>query len=475
MALTKYLPGSVRELWSVAFPLMLSSFCLLAMVFTDRVFLAHYSGEAMCAALTAGTAAWAVAGSLLIFASMAEVYVAQYNGAGKFDQLGRPVWQMVYFALASSLLFLAIGTWGGPLLFKGSANEALEVEYFYWFMAFGFSWPLLSALSTFFIGQGKTQVLMWLSLLANALNILLDWLLIFGIEGWLEPMGVKGAAIATNIGNLFQVVILLVLFLKRANRERYGTSNFRFDLFLFRKCLKVAVPQTALYFIEMVGFTLFYLMLGRAGPEALFIGGAAQSVIILFFFACEGMGRGAIAVAGNFIGAGQGKEVFKVFRAGLKIHIAFGLILSLFLVFFPDLLLNLFLHDSFAFTGMEMSEEVIAGMRSTLLIVYALSLAYLFLEGIRWLISGILTAAGDALFLLSAGAAGVAFALLLPTYWLIVHLNYGAVCAFAITSGFAAFVGLANGLRLWSGRWQKINLVDTALSLEGAALPEAAD
>ncbi len=474
MALTKHPPGSARELWAVAFPLMLSSFCLLLMVFTDRVFLAHYSGEAMSAALTAGTAAWAVAGSLLIFGGMAEVYVAQYNGAGRFDQLGKPVWQMFYFALGSVLIFFAMGLWGGPLFFKGSANAALEIEYFFWFMALGFSWPLLSAVSAFFVGQGKTRLILGMSLLANGINVLLDWLLIFGVDGWFEPMGVKGAAIATNIGNLIQVVILLALFLRRENRVRYGTAKFHFDLSLFTKCIKVAIPQAALFFIEIMGFTFFYIMLGHVGPKEIFIGGVAQSVCILFFFASDGIGRGAIAVAGNFIGAGEGQKVFKTFWAGTKIHLTVGLFLALFLVVFPGPLMNLFLGDSFSFGGLEATPELIAEMRSTLMLTFLFCLLYLVLEGIRWLIAGILTAAGDTLFLLVGGVLGVSFALLLPTYWFVERLHHGPVAAFGIACAFVGALAVINGSRLWSGRWEKISLLaqGTASELSEGPAPQ---
>jgi len=473
MALTKHPPGSVRELWAVALPLMLSSFCLLTMIFTDRVFLAHYSGEAMNASLTAGTAAWAVAGSFLVIGAMAEVFVAQYNGAKQHDQLGRPVWQMIWFSLGSVVLLLAIGTWGGPLLFKGSGNIALETESFFWYLALGFSWPLLAAVSAFFVGRGKTKLLLGLSLLANGLNILLDWPLIFGLEGWWEPMGVKGAAIATNVGNLVQVVILIVVFLQAKNRKTYGTGRWRFDFSLFRKCLRVGVPQSVLFFVEVMGFTVFYMMIGHVGADEMFVSGVCQSVCILFFFAAEGISRGAIAVAGNYIGAGDPKQCFKVFWSGVKIHLGCFLFVSLFLVAFPDFLMGLFVGNAFTLeaSGIEATPELLATMRSTMQGAFVFCLLYLFFDAIRWLISGILTAAGDTLFILLVGMISVPLTLLLPAYWLIEKLHYGAIPAFGIATFFTGTLVLAFALRLKSGRWQKIELVDTEPTPEALPLP----
>ena len=469
MALTKHPAGSVRELWAVAFPLMLSSLCLLVMVFTDRVFLAHFSGEAMNASLTSGTAAWAVMGSFLIVGAMAEVFVAQYNGSRQFDRLGRPVWQMIWFALGSVALYLPIGIWGGPLLFRGSGNFALETLSFFWYMVFGFSWPLLAAVSAFFVGQGKTRVIVWMSLLANGLNILLDWLLIFGLEGWWEPMGVKGAAIATGMGNLAQVVILTTLFLRKENREFYGTSRWGLDLTLFWKCLKVAIPQATLFFVEVIGFTFVYIMISHVGPDEMFVAGICQSICILFFFACEGISRGAIAVAGNYIGAGDPNRSFQVFWSGTKIHLGFFLFMSLFLVAFPDLLIGLFIGHSFTLeaSGVEVTPALLETMRTTLQGAFIACLVYLLFDGIRWLISGILTAAGDTFFLFVFGVISVPLALLLPTYWLVEQLHYGTIVAFCIESFFVGILALIFGARLWGKRWQKIELVKRSAQSEG--------
>src|ERR1700733_10256390 len=97
MALTKYPSGSFRELVSIAFPLMLSSFSVLTMVFADRWLLAHYSMEAHNAAVTATTTGWAFIFGWIVLGNITEVFVAQYNGAGLSKRLGEPVWQMLWF------------------------------------------------------------------------------------------------------------------------------------------------------------------------------------------------------------------------------------------------------------------------------------------------------------------------------------------------------------------------------------------
>lgn len=118
-ALTSHPEGSIRELWRISFPLMISTFASLLMIFTDRIFLARYSLEALNASVNAGTLAWAIVGGCGMVTAMSEVFVAQYNGAGKLREIGRPVWQMIWFAIFSLALFIPLGIWGGPAFFPG--------------------------------------------------------------------------------------------------------------------------------------------------------------------------------------------------------------------------------------------------------------------------------------------------------------------------------------------------------------------
>jgi MATE family, multidrug efflux pump len=468
MGLTRHRSGSVGELLTISLPLMLSSLSLMTMIFCDRLFLARFSGSAMSASVTAGTLGWACLGSGLIIASMAEVFVAQYNGAGIRRRLGEPVWQMIWFSFAMIPLYLVLGIWGGPLFFADSSLRELEVTYFFWLTAFGFGWPLLGALSAFWVAQGKTMLIMFLSLAANVVNIVLDWLLIFGIEGVLEPQGIRGAAIATVLGTFAQVIVLAVLFLDRRHREEHGTGHMALKFRELRKILRVGVPQATLFFVEMMGWTLFYVMITTVGREQVFVAGICQSILILFFFASEGIGRGAIAIAGNMIGASRASDAVHVFWSGVKLHFTFFVIVFLAFAFLPHVFSDLFMGDNFRLLGeggvqeviLDEEREVIAELLHRTLFLCAI---YLFVEGIRWLVSGLLTAAGDTRFLMVVGILGVGLFLLLPTYVVVQRLHFGVFAAFVISIIFPLAISIAFLWRFFGNRWQRTALVaDTA-------------
>lgn len=447
-SLTRHPEGSIRELWNISLPLMISTLASLFMIFTDRIFLAHYSIEALNASVNAGTLAWALMAGIGMITAMSEVFVAQYNGAKRYKRLAVPVWQMIWFALFSFLLFVPIAIWGAPAIFAGDRYASLEIPYFRLLMLFGPSYALMMAFCGFFIGRGKTGVMIWLAIIANLINIVLDWILIFGIPGVVPEMGIQGAAVATCLGYLFESIVLGYLFLRPDNRLKFGASQWRFNWKEMKKCLKVGLPQGTFCFLEVLGWAVFYWMMTDLGEKHITISSICQSFTILLSFFCDGLSRGAAAVAGNFIGSRRYDLVGKVLKSGISILFLFSLATALILVVDPvDTVRLLFIHDP----------DV--GIQDSLQICMVFAFIYIFFDGLRWLFSGLLAAAGDTFFLLIAGSLSVWAFLLTPVYFIIVRQNLPVEYAWGLTVIYSALFFAVYWVRFKQGAWQKIDLI----------------
>lgn len=427
MALTKHREGSMRELWTLSFPLMLSSFSVLVMVFSDRWFLAHYSPEAHNAAVAATTFGWGFIFGWMCLAGISEVFVAQYHGAGVRHKAGSPVWQMIWLSVVSWVFFLPLSFWGPELFFGAGLEAALERDYFSIMLLFGPFYAFYAALCGFFIGQGKTRLITTVVVLANFFNILMDWILIFGIEGWVPSYGVKGAAIATSLATLFQGLALCIVFLKKKNREECGTSEYKLNFTMMKECIKVGLPTAIFIVAEILAFGCYYMIMKEKGDHYITVAGISQSMIILFFFFCEGINKATTAIVGNMIGAGRSHLIPKVMKAGTILNALFLIFVMTFFVFGTDLIVSQFLP----LADPLFIEEIWHSLQLTL-IFYGF---YIFLEGVRMQCSGVLTASGDTFFLLVAGASLVWLCMLLPVYLLIAKgtapVEIGAlVCVF---------------------------------------------
>ncbi len=453
-SLTRYPNGSIRELWSISFPLMISTLAMLFMIFTDRIFLARYSIGALNASVNAGTLAWALMSGVGMITAMSEIFVAQYNGAKLYRKLGSPVWQMIWFSLFSLVLFVPMAIWGAPVIFRGDLYAEMEIEYFRWIMFFSPAYALMTAFAGFFIGRGKTRVMIVLAIVANAINILLDWLLIFGVPGLIPEMGISGAAIATCFGYCFESAVLFYLFFQKKNRIEFGTGNWKFDWPQMVQCLKVGVPQGIFCSLEIFGWAVFYWMMTALSEKHITISSICQSFNILLSFFFDGLCRGSAAISANFIGAKQHALVNKVLKSGLILLCFFLVIISTIFIFDP-----IETAGALFFVEMEGSPALDPIFAKSLKICMILSFVYLFFDGLRWVLSGLLIAAGDTFFLLLIGSFSVWAFLLLPVYLIVVQHHLSVEYAWGLTVVYAALFFVVYLIRFKSGAWQRIDLI----------------
>ncbi len=458
MRLTKYKTGSIRELWHISFPLMITIFSYVFMIFCDRLFLAKYSGSALNAAAKAGTIAWAFLSFGMILASIAEVFVAQYNGANKPGMLGQPVWQMIYLSLFSFILFIPLALIGSHWFFLHSTYQEMESIYFKWLLFFGPNLAIIAALSAFFIGRGKMRVVTVLAIVANIINIILDPVLIFGIEGLIPSMGIQGAAIATGCGQIVETMILAAIFLSRKNRHQFGTSKCKWSKPLFNKCIKVGLPQAAMLSIEVLGWGIFLLIMEKASFIHITVMGICHSIVILFLFFGEALEQGIIVIAGNLIGDNKKEQIYKVLQSGFWLNLIFCFIASFFFILFSEWLVKQFLNDAFINQSFNIP-TLIPYIQKTLQIVLSLEFFCLFFLGLRWIITGVLVAAGDTLFPALLGSISIWIFLVAPTYYFTLIAQHGVITAEVISVLYGMILFSVLFRRYRQGNWKSIELI----------------
>ena len=450
MSLTRFPEGSLRELFKIALPLMISSLSVMAMIFVDRLLLAHYSTEALNAAVNAMTLGWGPIFAWMTLATIAEVYVSQFNGAGEKKKIGPAVWQMIWLSFFSILFFIPLALWGGEWIYGNNPLYHLENDYFKWMLLFAPSIPLYAALCGFFVGQGKTTLVTITALVANIINAGLDLIMIFGLPGWFEPMGVKGAAIATTGSSIFQTLALAFVFLNRQNRKNCGTGQYKLIPSYLWKMVKIGLPAAILIGIELMGWATYYIMMTAMSEKHITIAGIAQSVVILFLFYADGVGKAASVITGNLIGAKKGELISKVIKAGAKLHLLFFVVCLLLFFLFSDLITLQFLPLA--------DNETIIAMAESINICLLTICFYLLFEGIRMLFSGVLTAAGDTMFLLIGGSTSVWLLMVLPIYFIVVQGDSTIEVASIICAVYSLLAAIFYSLRFWQGKWKKISI-----------------
>lgn len=455
--------GSTKELWRVSYPMMVNFFSMMLMIFVDRLFLSWYSTASLNACVQAGTLAWGIILGWLTMASMSEVFVAQLNGAKRYKEIGVPVWQMIWFTVGSFLFYLPMAIWGTSLIYDPVVRGE-EYLYLKTLLYFGPFFAIVPAIGGFFVGRGKTQIMQWMAILGNVVNIILDPIFIFGIKGFVPSMGVTGAALATGLGMIVQMIILLVLFLRKLNRENYGAMRYFFNFEMFYKTLKVGISPSIFVALEVLGWAVFYHMMSQISPEHILVASICQSIVLLFFFFGMGLEKGAIALSGNFIGANEHSKVHNVLLSGLKLIGIYGGVLLVFLVIFPDPLINWFFNHPENLQGGATAIAGLDGIKGLAKLGLFISAFYIIFENLRWLLNGILTAAGDTLFLLISGVINVWFVLLVPTYLFVVRPEASIFYAFIIWLIYSVTAASVVYFRYLQGKWKKKEILNKGIT-----------
>jgi len=431
--LTKHKEGGIRELWTIAYPMILAFLSGNIMMFADRLFLANYSMAAMNAAAAAGMVVVVFQFGAATVTSIAEVFVGQFNGARDYRRVAAPVWQMLWFSLILVVLFIGMAQYAGPYLLPQYHYADQGLPYYQWMLYFGAAMPAIAALSSFFIGIGKTRCVMTLTIIGNLINIALDPMLIFGVSGWIAPMGAKGAAIATGLSQVVQVVCFGILFLRQKYREKYGTDIWRFEFSLFSQCLKVGVPNAIGHMIEWTAWAITLRMMAETGEHYLTVATVGQSMYMLVAFGFEGVQKAVTTLSANRIGASKHDGVWSVWRSAIKLLFIFAVPFGLLLLVYPDPIIAEFLST-------EAPPSDIALLTPMLRITAAGVFGYYLLDGFTWICVGALTAAKDTWFIMWINALTAWLCGVMPIFLFMVYLKWSPAWYFI----FSCFYGACN-------------------------------
>lgn len=420
--LTAHPVGSLREIWAVSWPLMLSLSSTSLMTFADRLYLTHFSLAAMNAVTCASAFCFVMIAFPLTICEITGVFVGRFHGKNEPHNIGKPIWQMLWLALLSWPIFMTVSRLVAPRLFVEGSDEAI---YFVTSLDFGPLQLASFALMGFFLGTGKTKTITLSTVLANILNLILAPIFIFGTA--LTPtMGVKGAAIATGISLGFQAIFLLCLLLQKKHRNRYNTQPCGLKPSLIKEMLCLAVPAGLGRTAESVAHSLFFRIIAMAGAIELTSATIAQSFYMLVVFCVYGISKATTAIVSNLVGANAQALIPKTIQSAFKVHTAIFLLLLASSFAGADYILAKTLNakDSYLLD----MPEFVTTVKTTL---FFMSIFFL-LKGYSWIMVGHLTALGDTKFIMYVNGCTHWLGYILPVYVLVTYYEAGAITGWTI-------------------------------------------
>ena len=221
----------------------------------------------------------------------------------------------------------------------GEEMRRMSTDYLFYYSAFSLPMLMSNCLSVFVRNDGS-PTLSFVGMCTGAVsNIFLDWLFIFPLQ-----MGVIGAAVASGLGQVVSLLVLLSHFIRKHGNLRI--RRFTIQPVLIRKICKRGAPEAVTQLTTPVTALCYNLVLaGLVGD----IGVSTYSVVSFIYSLANavlsGVAQGLQPLWGNSYGKQDTKEINDYFRFGMTINLMLSVLVSAVLILFDEPAIRIFSQD----------------------------------------------------------------------------------------------------------------------------------
>lgn len=336
-------------LLSMAFPPMLSMLIQSLYNIVDSIFVARYSENALTAVSLAFPLQTLIVACSVGIGVGTNSYISRKLGEQNQQEADSAVAHGLILAIASSIVFMLAGFFCVRPFLRLFTNDPVIIAdgLIYAQLCIGFCWGTFIhiCIEKVFQATGKMLIPMAMQAIGAIINIILDPILIFGYYGAPE-MGIKGAAIATVIGQLAAMALSVFIFVAFKHDVKLRFKGFRFQGSIIRRILSVAVPNACMNALGSVLVIALNVILIKFSNTAVALFGIYYKLQTFVFMPASGLSQGAMPIMGYNYGARARKRLLECLKYSIGICL---LIMGIGVLLFegaPGFLLSLFNANS---------------------------------------------------------------------------------------------------------------------------------
>ena len=355
-----------RQILSIALPITLAILVPQLNLLVNSIFLGHLSKQALGNAGITGVfyLIFAVAGHGLN-SSMQSVF-SGYAGSGKPEAFKTVLSQGIRISIQLSVLFILFTWFIAPFILKQvSSPDAFPMEMsFLRIRILGLPFLFLFQMgNSFLISSLNSRFLMIGFIFEALINVLFDYLLIFGKIGF-PQMGFNGAAVASVIAECTGMIVVFAVIYITGLKKKYSLlKSFSYDDVISKEIKKIALPLILQFIISLTTWLIFFLLIESKGPVAKAVSNTMRNVFGLagvFIWAFAGTSNTMVS---NLIGQGRKEMVIPVVKKISLWSLGLCMVMICFLNLFPITFFSLFGQDeSFLAEGVPVIRMVSLGM-----------------------------------------------------------------------------------------------------------------
>ena len=335
-----------REIWHIAYPILISLLMEQLIGMTDTAFLGRVGEVELGASAIAGVFYIVIFMVAFGFSIGSQILMARRNGEGEYREIGRLFYHGIYFQCTMAVVMFVLSFFFSPIILKRiiASPEIYEAatSYLHWRVfgaLFSFNAVMFRA---FFLSTTQTKTLTLNSIVIVLSNVVFNYLLIFGNCGF-PKLGIAGAAIGSSLAEAVSLVFFILYTRRHIDLRKYGLDRIpRFHFETLRRMLSVSLWTMIQNCVSLSTWFLFFLYIEHLGKEPLAITNIVRSVSGILFMVVSAFASTCGSLVSNLIGAGHTDKVLPLIYK--HVRLAFYIVAPLAVLFslFPDLILSVY-------------------------------------------------------------------------------------------------------------------------------------
>ena len=337
---------SYRNIWKVAYPILISLVMEQMIGLTDTAFLGRV-GE-----VELGASAIAIVYYMVLFmigfgfSIGAQIIIGRRNGEGRFKDTGKVFWNGLYFVLGLSGIIILLSELFTPWMMKfmvsSTAIYDAALSYVSWRlpgMVFAFCTAMFRA---FYVGTTQTKTLTLNSIVMVLSNVVFNYILIFGKFG-IPALGITGAAIGSSLAELVSLIFFIIYTRVGCDRRKYGLDKAaRFEKDELKSMMPVCTWTMIQHTISISTWLIFFLYIEHLGERALAISNITRSVSGLIWVVLQAFSSTCSTLVSNIIGEGHQDKVPSLIKRILKLSYGIVSVMIILFCLFPEAIARIY-------------------------------------------------------------------------------------------------------------------------------------
>ena len=348
MILSQY-TSEFKYNWTLAAPVILGMLGHTFVAFIDNIMVGQL-GTAELAAVSLGNSFMFIAMSIGIgFSTAITPLIAEADSSENLNQARAAYKSGLFLCTVLGVLLFSLVYFAKPLLyFMKQPKEVVELAIPYLDLVAFSLIPLVvfQAIKQFSDGMSMTKYPMYATLLANIVNVVLNYFLLFGKFGFPE-LGIVGAAYGTLASRFVMVLYLWILLSKKDSSKQIVTKIkiFVLDLYMLKKIINIGSLSAMQMFFEVAIFTAAIWLSGLLGKNPQAANQIALNLSSMTFMVAMGLSVASMIRVGNQKGLQNYKELrriaFSIFLLGMIFAIIFAILFFIFHKVMPTIYVDL--------------------------------------------------------------------------------------------------------------------------------------